>query len=392
MLKLAGLTLDGFKSFAPAFSGADLPSLPGNGCMTNRLALGDVTILLGANGAGKSNIISFFKMLNFMTTSALQEYVVRSGEADSILYCGVKRTPRMTAVLEFRDFENGRADEYCFSLFGVPSGALVFAEESLKYTRPGFPAPQSTSLGEVHKESRLESMKSENKTAGVVLSVLRRCRVHQFHDTSPEAKIRLRGYIEDNVYLRSDAGNLAAFLYGMKSHPETEPYFRKIEQAIQLAFPQFGQFVLEPRGDNDRYILLNWLSRTDNEYLLGPHQLSDGTLRFAALAALFLQPPRQMPSFIVIDEPELGLHPGAIELLAEMIKGVAQKQTQVLVATQSPQLVSCFDLSQIRPIEYHRGRSVILELDPEAYKDWLEEYSSGELWEKNIIGGGAANG
>jgi predicted ATPase len=225
-----------------------------------------------------------------------------------------------------------------------------------------------------------------------IANILRRYRFYHFHDTSAEAGIRRSGYIEDAYSLRSDAGNLAAFLYGLKCRTEMEPYYRRIENTIRLAFPQFREFVLAPRVENKEYIRLNWYSRASEDYLLGPHQLSDGALRFAALATLLLQPPDRLPALIVLDEPELGLHPVAIALLAEMIKGVALQQAQVLVATQSPQLVDQFDLGRIRPIEHRSGRSVILELDPEAYKDWLDEYSTGELWEKNIIGGGPTGG
>lgn len=392
MLKLTGLTLEGFKSFAAPFSDENLPGLPGRGRMTNRLALGDVTVLVGPNGAGKSNVTSFFKMLNFLTTGALQEYVARSGYADSILHYGLKRTARMKALLEFEDEQDGARDKYEFSLLGVPSGALVFAEETIEYSSQTHAKPYRKSLGELHKESLLDSAKKDNPTAGVVFGVLKGCRFYQFHDTSSEARIRQDGYIEDNGYLRSDAGNLAAFLYGLKSRAETEPYYRQIENTVQLTFPQLRCFSLEPRVANKRYILLNWYSRAYEDYLLGSHQISDGALRFTAMATLLLQPPDKLPAFIVLDEPELGLHPGAIELLAEMIKGVALHQTQVLVATQSPQLVNYFDLSQIRPIEHRGGRSVILELDPDAYSEWLEEYSTGELWEKNVIGGGPTYG
>ena len=87
--------------------------------------------------------------------------------------------------------------------------------------------------------------------------------------------------------------------------------------------PQFNDFVLNPSARNDNYIMLNWIEN-DSDYLFGPHQISDGSLRFMALATLLLQPPTTIPSVMILDEPELGLHPSAISLLAGMHRIVEQ--------------------------------------------------------------------
>ncbi len=155
--------------------------------------------------------------------------------------------------------------------------------------------------------------------------------------------------------------------------------------------PQFGEFVLKPQdGDpfNIRNVLLNWKERNRPDYLFGPHQLSDGTLRFIALTTLFLQPPEMLPSVIVVDEPELGLHPYAITALAGMAKAASQN-CQVVLATQSTRLVDEFDLEDIRVIDYDREKncSRCSQPDPVKLKEWIDEYSTSELWEKNVIGG-----
>jgi predicted ATPase len=298
----------------------------------------------------------------------------------------------MHAAVTFDDKEADTNASYEFSLAAAANDILIFTNEGTQFHRRNLPEPRVESLGAGHRESLLEeSGNAGNPTSRIVRNALRRCRPYHFHDTSATAKIRQSGYIEDNAYLRSDAGNLAAMLYGLKNRPETTPYFERIENTIRQAFPQFKQFVLEPQRNNGNYVMLNWYSRHNPDYLFGPHQFSDGALRFAALTTLLSLPPSSMSGLIVLDEPELGLHPQAIGLLAEMLKSAACA-AQVLVATQSPVLVNQFDLSQIRPIEHRHGRSAILELDTEAYTEWLEEYSTGELWEKNIIGGGPIYG
>ncbi|NJL72471.1 MAG: AAA family ATPase [Candidatus Competibacteraceae bacterium] len=392
MNKIRSVALEGYKSFCMAPLPASLPPLPGQGHATHVLRLDDVTLLIGPNGAGKSALTNFFNMLNFMTSGALQEYVGRSGGANSILHYGAKRTPMMHAELELEEVDAATKRAYAVSLAHAAGDTLIFTEESTSYGPAHNATRLITSLGAGHRESELRNhANAGDPTARFICGLLNRCRAYQFHDTSPEANIRQGGFVEDNVYLRNNAGNLAAFLRGIKLREDSRGYYERIVQTIQLAFPQLKDFVLEPQALNEKYVMLNWTSEDDSSYLFGPHQLSDGALRFAALTTLLLQPPDKMPSLIVLDEPELGLHPQAIVLLAELLKSAAAT-SQVLVATQSPVLVDQFELANIRPIEQHSGHSVILDLDPEAYAGWLQEYSAGELWTKNLIGGGPTHG
>lgn len=278
-LKLTNIHLNGFKSIDS--EGQDIP-------------LGDITILLGANGAGKSNLLSFFKMLNYMTTGALQVYIGKSGFADSLLYYGSKKTSRLQADITFTSLTD--RDNYRFTLSHASSDTLIFTDETIVWQDIDNPTPYTIQLDPGAKESGLDKFYKEknSKTAKAILELLKRCRVFQFHDTSSEAKIRNSGYINDDGYLRSDGGNLAAFLYSMKQQEEGEKYYQRILRYIRMALPQFQDFVLEPSRRNENYILLNWKEK-DSEYLFGPHQISDGSLRFMALATLLLQPPKTLP-------------------------------------------------------------------------------------------------
>lgn len=377
-MKLKGVRLGGFKSFAPGTAG-------GGG---SEVEIGDVTVLLGANGAGKSNIVSFFRMLGYLANGELQRYVGEAGTAETLLHYGAGQTPQIDAELVFEG--EGDVLVYEFTLAPAQPDTLVFAAEAVRWRRPGETAPHELSLGTGHRESLLERAAQQGQEpCAALLSLLRGCRVYQFHDTSDSAKIRKSGYIEDAAYLRSNGGNLAAYLHALQ---QAEPaYHGRIVRTIQQAFPQFGGFELSPSARNERYILLNWRQAQGPEYLMGPHQLSDGTLRFMALATLLLQPEDRLPSVIVLDEPELGLHPAAIAVLADMIRGVTPR-SQVIVATQSPTLVNHFSLAEIRPIEFRDGRSVILDLQAEEYVSWLEDYTTGELWQKDVFGGGPRHG
>ena len=154
-----------------------------------------------------------------------------------------------------------------------------------------------------------------------------------------------------------------------------------------MAMPQFNDFVLNPSARNENYIMLNWLEN-DSDYLFGSHQISDGSLRFMALATLLLQPPSSLPSVIVLDEPELGLHPSAISLLAGMVN-TASQNCQIIIASQSTRLIDEFDSNHIVIVERDKEEksSRYKKLEINSLQNWLKQYSMSELWEKNIIGG-----
>ena len=251
---------------------------------------------------------------------------------------------------------------------------------------PPSPEPQEYHLKVGGSESALGN--DSRMTSKVLYGLLSGIRTYQFHDTSDTAKIKDRGYVDDAKYLRSDAGNLAAFLKMLKDHAGFKKYYERIVRHIQRVMPQFGDFDLEPIPGNENYVRLNWKDNSGNDYLFDPDQISDGSLRFMALATLFLQPPELLPRFVVLDEPELGLHPAAIAELAAIVRAASQR-TQVLLATQSTRLVDEFSPEHLMIVERDEKKrcSVWVKLDSEQLKDWLDRYSLSELWEKNVLGG-----
>jgi predicted ATPase len=322
-----------------------------------------------------------------MMTNALQNFIGENGGASTFLHYGPKKTNRITASLDFAD--DNAIDKYNFTLVHAAGDTLIFTEESIYCKLKNKIRPFELSLDPGQKESGLYNKIKETKAtpAKVIFQLLKNIQVFQFHDTSKEARIRNTGYINDNTFLRSDGGNLAAMLYAMKNNPAKEKYYQRIVRYIQNIMPQFGDFVLEPGAMNSNYIMLNW-RENHSDYLFGPHQISDGSLRFMALTALLLQPPAQLPSVIVLDEPELGLHPAAISALSGMVK-TASKRCQIIMATQSPRFVDEFNLSDLFIIErdIHKKRTQVKALKLEELKYWIDQYSNSELWEKNVLGG-----
>jgi predicted ATPase len=327
-----------------------------------------------------------------MTTGTLQLFVGQQGYAESVLHYGAKTTPVMHAKLKFED-EKSNTGAYGFTLSHASGDSLMFTRENIEWSQHKETKPFKIDLGAGHSESKLpekaKSTQEENlsKSCKILLRLLHSCRVYQFHDTSNVAKIRNYGYIGDNEYLRSDAGNLAAFLHAMQNKKEWEIYYQRIVRHIRQIIPQFGDFTLKPSPLNDNQIRLDW-QENDTDYRFGPHQLSDGGLRFMAMTALLLQPPELMPGVILIDEPELGLHPVAISALAGMINS-ASEYCQVIAATQSPRLVDEFEPNVITVVERDEKKkcSLFTRLNKEELKEWLERYTLSELWEKNVFGG-----
>ena len=349
------------------------------------LELRALNVLIGANGSGKSNLVSFFKMLNEMMAGRLQEYIGRTGRGQSLLHFGPKVTPQIEASLEFE--EGDVLDTYAMRLFHAANDTLLFADETLDYKKEDWQGPHKPpmSLGGGHPETRISELATEgNPTARAFRRILNQCRVYHFHDTSPSARIRLFGYVNENRWLRPDAGNLAALLYAYRQRHDV--VYTRIVSTIRKIMPEFHDFDLEPSRLNPTEIVLNWRQR-GSDYLFGPHQISDGTLRAMAILTLFLQPEDELPDVIILDEPELGLHPHALEIVAGLMCAVSLK-AQVIVATQSQTFLDSFEPSEIITAESHEGQSTYSRLEPDELKDWLEDYSIGELWQRNVLGGG----
>jgi predicted ATPase len=352
------------------------------------LKLRHLNVLIGENGAGKSNLVSFFKLLNEMMAGHLQQYIGTAGRAHSLLHFGPKVTPEMRARLEFKvnsEFETDQGiDAYSMRLAHAAGDTLVFAEET--FLREEFLTTNAVGLGSGHQETRIgEAADRGNETAKRFRHLLNRCRVYHFHDTSPTARVRQYCYIGDNRWLMPDAGNLAAFLLRLREESEGSVY-QRIRTTIRQIAPFFDDFVLEAEGPNKKDITLNWRDRGSDE-VFGPHQLSDGTLRAMCLVTLLMQPENEVPDLIIVDEPELGLHPYALKVVAALFKK-ASHHTQVLISTQSSSFLDNFDPEDVVVVNREGKESQFMRPDVGTLEAWLDEYSLGEVWEKNVIGGG----
>lgn len=342
-----------------------------------------LNVLIGANGAGKSNFISFFRLMSWMTAAPgnLQEHVALLGGANAILHDGAERTRELEADLTLETQQG--TNQYAFRLFYAAADTLVFADERYRFSRREYSseAPWKT-LGAGHREAGLiDQAEGGDVTARTILALLRKCVVYQFHNTSAAARVRGKWDVEDSRWLKEDGANLASFLLRLRSdEPE---YFHRITKTVRLLLPFFGDFELEP--DRSGKILLQWREQ-GTDVIFNATQASDGMLRTMALVALLMQPESNLPAVLILDEPELGLHPYAIELVSGLIRS-ASKHSQVVVATQSVPFVNRFAPEDIVVVDRARRESTFRRLASKDLEEWLDAYSIGELWEKNVLGG-----
>ena len=378
---------------------------------------GPVTVLIGPNGAGKSNFISFFRLLSWalVPPGQLQEHVAKLGGASAILHDGPQRTRDIEAQLVLATENDpiypilGRPSEqaeYSFRLGYAAGDTLIYTEEKYRSLQDGgqLEAPW-TIFTAGHREPELikaaeggatvpSTIPSTTKgfvrrvaergraeeTAKTILALLQKLVVHQFHDTSEGSRIRQKWSIEDGRSLKEDGGNLAPFLYRLQQ--QYSMYYARILETIRLILPFFAEFELKPEFGK---LLLAWRERgTDRVFTAS--QAADGMLRIMALVALLQQPEFDLPDVVLLDEPELGLHPYAIEVLAGLIRSASQ-HAQVILATQSVSLVDRFTPEDIVVVNRTARESTFDRHTEAELHAWLEEYTLSELWEKNVIGG-----
>lgn len=362
--RIRSVTIEGFRSLK------DIQSLE----------LPQLTVLIGANGAGKSTLIRFFEMLSWMLKAKkLQEFVVRHGSGDDQFFMGARKTPRIHAELCLETAAG--QNDYRFDLVHVSAGdSVMVMNEAYRYSAQGIPTKAKwTEVDAVGKESGLLELK--HKTAQTIVNLLRQCSTYQFHDTSINAAIHNRWDVTDSFRLRSDGGNLAAVLLNLRN-TDTKRYELIVKQ-IRRVLPAFKDFVLE---DESGRVLLRWIGNQSDK-IFGSHLTSDGSLRLFCLLTLLNLPPDRLPDVMFFDEPELGLHPHAITLVAEMLKRLSKKR-QIFIATQSPYMVDCFELENIIVASANNGETVLRNLPRKQYQEWLDdEYQLSDIWLKQAVGG-----
>ena len=335
-----------------------------------------VNVLLGANGAGKSNFLSLFSFLNHLAHGKLSSYVARNGFAHSFLFFSAKQTPRMCIDLYIDDIH------YHTELsVNTYDDSFIFENEYILLPS----TPHKIELKGRPGESGLLTYRDIEEYQFDILDYLKNIRVYHFHDNSDYANFKQAIALDASEYLYPNAQNIAAYLYRLRH--EFPTYYHDIVTTIQTVSPFFHDFYLSPSGEQDNEkILLKWLHR-NHDRPFSVNQLSDGTSRFICLTVLLLQPEQLRPNIIVLDEPELGLHPAALDVLADIIQKISQ-DNQIICTTQSVSFANHFMPENFIIVDRKNDMSTFQRLTGKHLQHWLNDYSMGDIWEKNLIGGG----
>ena len=364
--KLKRLRIEGFRSVVSA-----------------EIDFSDLDVLIGANGSGKSNLIAFLRLLNVMLSSesGLSLFVGRMGGAAALLHDGPKVTSSIRGEIAIATAAG--LHEYIFALGPAAGDGVVFTEERIRFSPEGpGGSPSRSDFGAGHRSPGLLRVGDDQgrTTQGTILRLLRGLSVFQFHDTSAESPLKRKVRIDDGRHLRGDGGNLAAVLFRMR---ESDPsHYDRIVKTIRLMAPFFDDFAIE---DDQGFALLQW-RETGSEAVFGPGQVSDGLLRAMALVTLLLQPWTSLPAIIVVDEPELGLHPAGLRIVVGLFEATAQAR-QCIVATQSPAFLRVLKPENVLVVDRPARASSFRRLDPLRLQGWLDDYDLDELWDMNLLGG-----
>lgn len=369
--ELNWISVDGFKSLSA----------------TGKIFLRPINLIIGPNGSGKSNFIGVFSFLQAIKEGRLYEYVRTSGGAEELLHFGSKETQEIKIQLSFDNDVNG----YSLTLKVDNDDNLFALREEVSFWNKQHPKPYVELLSSVDagKEAGISNAKLTTRVPNFIRNHLDRWRLYHVHDTSQSSPLRRTARVDDSDFLRADGSNLAAFLYRLQKTEKFLGAYNLIQKTVQRVAPFFEDFLLRPDNLNPDVIKLAWKHKSSDKYF-GAAAFSDGTLRFIALATLFLQPLELRPSVILVDEPELGLHPSAITLLASLMQQ-ASTETQIIASTQSPLLLDYFAPEDILVANRVDSATTLTRLDSSKLEGWLEDYSLGQLWEKNELGGRPAS-
>lgn len=367
--------------------------------------LPNLTVLIGANGSGKSNFIHFFEMLRWMLGPCqLEEFVEQYGGANDQLFAGNKCTPCMHASVTIQT--ESEKHDYKFSLKHVQPDRLVFVEEAFRVNprnlhtstdwmfldSSGFRESRIVERGQLPAVgvAAQDVLSSDQISASIIVKLLTSCTVYRFHDTSDSSGLKKGWDLEDCNYLRSDGANLAAVLYRLQQNDIH--CLERISEQIRRILPTFDSFQIEQIYGK---VLLRWKIKGMDK-AIGAHLTSDGSLRFFTLMTLLNLPSDMLPDVLFLDTPEFGLHPVAVQLIGAMIE-VVSRSRQVILATQSPLLLDSFELDNITVLESKDGRTECTQLNREDYQIWLEDesvpdlrwpaYTPSQLWLMNLLGG-----
>ena len=356
--------------------------------------LGKLNVLIGPNGVGKSNLIEVIGLLQAAPTG-LASTILRTAGIRQWLWMG-NELP-MTATIECRlrlprDRHEGLLS-YQLQLLGDENGGYAIQDESLTgyFSRSSMEADvffqgsekPPTRMGVNRSESLLSQFKNPADPTPItdVGRALTEIQIFREFRTGPGALVRqgISTTMAKNG-LEDGANNLALVLQDL--------HFQDLHARIDTYLKRFCERFTGAKVEIADGLARIYLSEDGLKSRIPSSRMSDGTLKFLSLLAALFHP--KAAPLICIEEPELGLHPDALQLVAEILLD-ASKSTQLIVTTHSEALVDALTdhPESVLVCERDFDNSTQMErLSKKKLEVWLKRYTLGELWRKGEIGGG----
>jgi predicted ATPase len=369
-----------------------------------RLALRDLTVVIGPNGAGKTAFLELFQLLQYASEQGLSRFLESQGGFQSILshQRNASRTPRLTVEtgINVQSEQSDAPMNYRFELVGRQVGyAIDFerlewqydlcADKPYRYIEAHqdqfyYADPPSGRMIEPdwdydRQELALAQVPKMHRWPETLRTMLAGTRHYSFLDVSPRAVVRLPQSLTPATRPGPNGESLYSALFNLRSlHHDI---YERIELLLEQGFPDFERLDFQVVGAGQ--VTLTWYERGDRDPFY-PGQLSEGTLRFLWLITALLAPPA--PPLLLIDEPEVSLHPELLKLLAALLQD-ASAGSQIVVATHSPDLIRWLEPSEVLIADKEEGETRFTWADALDLDEWLTEYTLRDLWLMGNLGG-----
>ena len=378
------------------------------------LDIPSLAVLIGPNGSGKSNFLDLLFLMAEAARGGLAEGVASRGGFDNLAFKGDPGDIFLALRFQPKGVFEEEKDAITFKLKlkKVGPNCRVWFEQVSKAPRlPFHHAPlmvmhrdkdgcmfRSIKTGmreevveneegkalESDSELAISQVKDQEKypTPYKLLRLLQEWTLYENINVGFDAPVRQPSLLRPTMRLAPKGNNLASVLYSMQQqHPAI---WKEIEEILETAYANFHSITFPPEGGDGKVLLRWWERPYEKESGFSANLLSDGTLKFLCLIAILKSP--DPPPLVCIDEPELGLHPDWIKLVAELMQSAASR-TQLVVTTHSPQLVAKLSPDQVIVAEKVDGETQLKRLSEEKLKNWLEEFNLGDLWVAGHFGG-----
>jgi predicted ATPase len=356
-----------------------------------------LNVLIGPNNGGKTNFLDFFAFLSEAAHEQLQDAIARRGGFHSLVFAGYADPKNQKLFWEIQCetpiVENPRISykTTLTSTLSFPPGTKV-EEESLGGQDLGVRKRPFSDLEKIlagHKILEKPKLKEEELVIAqepkelvefMFRDYMRSWTIYEF-STAENSPLRREQSLKADIRISPTGDNLASVLHNLREQGQYREAYNEIIKTLKAAFPAFKDLHF-PSGGGEGKIIIRWEEGFRRDF--SANVLSDGVLKFLCLATLLLS--SDPPDIICIDEPEIGLHPGLIGLVAEMLVAASEK-TQLIVATHSPQLITHLKPEDVVVVERENGATVLKRLPAEQLQSWLRDFTLGELWLTGVIGG-----